>query len=79
MMIKNPYRITEKMDCQEAVPTANGNLPAYDWCKREAARLILSGVKARAVKCRGKCYVVRPMEGCLVGKGDKPEKKKGGR
>ena len=79
MMIKNPYRITEKMDCQEAVPTANGNLPAIDWCKLEAARLVLSGVKARAVRCRGKCYVVRAMEGCRLTKKDTPEKTKGGR
>ena len=61
MMIKNPYRITEKMDCQEVIPTPKGNLPAIDWCKREAARLTLSGVKARAVKCDGKCYVGKPV------------------
>ena len=75
MLIKNPFRITEKLNSHEFVPTPHGNLPAPDWCKREAERLVRSGIKAKAVSSQGACYVVRAMEGCLVGKGDKPEKK----
>ena len=79
MLIKNPYRITEKLNRHEFVPTPLGTLPALDWCKREADRLVLSGVKAKAVASGDACYVVRAMEGCRLTKRDKPEKIKGGR
>ena len=79
MLIKNPFRITEKLNRHEFVPTAHGNLPAPDWCKREAERLVRFGIKAKAVSSQGACYVVRAMEGCRLTKKDKPEKTQGGR
>ena len=79
MLIKNPFRITEKLNCHEFVPTPHGNLPAPDWCKREAERLVRSGIKAKSVSSQGTCYVVRAMEGCRLTKKDTPEKTQGGR
>lgn len=66
MLLKNPWRITELLDIDSSVSTIKGDIPAKDWCEQEANRLRSAGIAAKAVTKNGKCYVVRPREGCRI-------------
>jgi hypothetical protein len=66
MIIKNPYRYTEKIAVSELIPTSHGVLTAEQWCIAEAKRLVSKGIPARAVKRLTCCYVIRSSEGCKI-------------
>jgi hypothetical protein len=70
MIIRNPYRVTNKIPVGEKVEMARGMVvTAFGWCEGEAGRLRAGGVAARAVCSTDSagvetCYVVRRREGC---------------
>jgi hypothetical protein len=70
MIIKNPYRYTEKIPVSELIPTCRGVLTAEQWCISEAKRLVSKGIPARAIKRLTCCYVIRSSEGCKIDKQD---------
>lgn len=70
MIIKNPYRVTERIPKSDLIPTCKGVLTTRQWCESEAKRLVAKGIPARAVERNNSCYVVRSSEGCKIDKED---------
>jgi hypothetical protein len=70
MLMKNPYRITEKISLTEFIHTTGGPVLGAEWCDREAGRLRCAGITAKSVRRGNLCYVVRNIEGCRISKQD---------
>lgn len=66
MIIRNPYRVTNKLRHDEKVHVSGDKfISSQEWCEREAERLMESGIAARAIHNRhAENYVVRKREGC---------------
>jgi phage tail tape-measure protein len=73
--VRNPVRLTEKMNPQELITTNKGQVSALRWCMNEAKRLQVAGIPAQIIQVAGKTedkdvvYVVRTRDGFLADEG----------
>jgi hypothetical protein len=63
VIIKNGWRMTERMKPTEKIKTARGEVTAEAWCEMEVERLTAKGCNAKTVRCGEKVYVMRSGSG----------------